>query len=134
MKISLIPKRKVAQEEEGTIKPPSSLTYFVNVTESKLATTTPATDLDAHKIATVTHGATGAIVGTTNTQTLTNKTLTAPSITSGSSIVGLGTGARLFVLKNLKNSAASALSGTQKDIAIDIGGVAYYFTVYPTKA
>ena len=37
-------------------------------------------------------------------------------------------------LKNLKNSAASALSGTQKDIEINIGGTAYYFTVYPTKA
>lgn len=38
------------------------------------------------------------------------------------------------VLKDLKNSAASALSGTQKDIEIDIGGTPYYFTVYPTKA
>ncbi len=37
-------------------------------------------------------------------------------------------------LTNLKNSAASALSGTQKDIEIDIGGTSYYFTVYPTKA
>lgn len=33
-----------------------------------------------HAALTVTHGATGAIVGTTNTQTLTNKTLTAPII------------------------------------------------------
>jgi len=38
------------------------------------------------------------------------------------------------VLKDLKNLAASALSGTQRDIEIDIGGVPYYFTVYPTKA
>lgn len=45
-----------------------------------------------------------------------------------------GTGANGGVLKNLKNAAASALSGTQKDIEIDIGGVPYYFTVYPTKA
>lgn len=33
-----------------------------------------------HAALTVTHGATGAIVGTTNTQTLTDKTLTAPTI------------------------------------------------------
>lgn len=45
-----------------------------------------------------------------------------------------GTGATGGVLKNLKNAAASALSGTQKDIEINIGGTAYYFTVYPTKA
>ncbi len=38
------------------------------------------------------------------------------------------------VLTGLKNSAASGLSGTQKDIEIDIGGTPYYFTVYPTKA
>lgn len=45
-----------------------------------------------------------------------------------------GIGANGGVLKNLKNAAASALSGTQLDVAIDIGGTPYYFTVYPTKA
>jgi hypothetical protein len=45
-----------------------------------------------------------------------------------------GTGANGGILKNLKNAATSALSGTQKDIEIDIAGVPYYFTVYPTKA
>ena len=37
-----------------------------------------------HIEATTGHGATGAVVGTTNTQTLTNKVLTAPTITSPS--------------------------------------------------
>lgn len=36
--------------------------------------------LTTHAALTATHGATGAVVGTTNTQTLTNKTLTAPAI------------------------------------------------------
>lgn len=57
-------------------------------------------------------------------------TLTA----NASSIVCTGTGANGMILKNLKNAAASNLSGTQLDIAIDIGGTPYYFTVYPTKA
>ncbi len=45
-----------------------------------------------------------------------------------------GTGANGGTLKNLKNAAASALSGTNVDIQIDLGGTPYYFTVYPTKA
>lgn len=50
--------------------------------------------VSVHAASTATHGATGAVVGTTNTQTLTNKTLTAPAITSPTGIVkgdvGLG--------------------------------------------
>jgi hypothetical protein len=38
--------------------------------------------LTLHEADTTTHGATGAVVGTTNTQTLTNKTLTTPTILS----------------------------------------------------
>lgn len=39
-------------------------------------------DIDAHALATVAHGATGEVVGTTNIQTLTNKTLSGASIES----------------------------------------------------
>jgi hypothetical protein len=38
------------------------------------------TEANTHVEATTGHGATGAVVGTTNTQTLTNKTLTSPTI------------------------------------------------------
>lgn len=55
-------------------------------------------------------------------------------LASGAVIAGLGTGANGIVLKNLKNAAASTLSGTQLDVEINIGGTPYYFTVYPTKA
>ena len=41
---------------------------------------TVAGNLTTHTSATEAHGATGAVVGTTNTQTLTNKTLTSPKI------------------------------------------------------
>ncbi|MBI1377260.1 MAG: hypothetical protein GC157_07240 [Frankiales bacterium] len=40
-------------------------------------------DVTTHQALTATHGATGALVGTTNTQTLTNKTLTAPTVNGG---------------------------------------------------
>ena len=39
-------------------------------------------DANDHTEATTGHGATGAVVGTTNTQTLTNKTLTSPILTT----------------------------------------------------
>lgn len=45
-------------------------------------------ELDAHTGATVVHGATGAVVGTTNTQTLTNKTLSAPVVTGLADLQG----------------------------------------------
>jgi hypothetical protein len=46
-----------------------------------LAAKASASDLTTHTGATEAHGATGAVVGTTNTQTLTNKTLTSPVVT-----------------------------------------------------
>lgn len=45
-------------------------------------TASSASDLTTHAALTAAHGATGAVVGTTNTQTLTNKTLTAPVIST----------------------------------------------------
>lgn len=59
---------------------------------------------------------------------------TATNLPASAVLASVGTGATGFKLKNLKNSAATALSGTQRDVEIDIGGVAYFFTVYPTKA
>jgi hypothetical protein len=58
--------------------PESKVTNLV----SDLAAKALATDLTTHTAATAAHGATGAVVGTTNTQTLTNKTLTSPAITT----------------------------------------------------
>jgi hypothetical protein len=48
-----------------------------------------SSDLTTHTNATEAHGATGAVVGTTNTQTLTNKTLTTPTI-NGPTITDTG--------------------------------------------
>jgi len=49
-------------------------------------------------------------------------------------IEGPGTGSNGFKIKNPKNAAAGTLSGTALNVEIDIGGVAYYFAVYPTKS
>jgi len=45
-------------------------------------------ELDAHTDGTAVHGATGAVVGTTNAQTLSNKTLAAPVVTGTTDLQG----------------------------------------------
>jgi len=81
----------------------------------------------------------GDLTVTDGDATLTKGDLTLTDgdivLTANSSLITFtGTGANGGVISNLKNAAASALSGTQKDVEIDIGGTAYHFTVYPTKA
>lgn len=50
--------------------------------QSDIDTRSTSSSLSTHIADTAAHGATGAVVGTTNTQTLTNKTLTSPTLTT----------------------------------------------------
>jgi len=63
----------------------TELNYVDGVTsaiQTQLDAKATSSDLTTHTGATAAHGATGAVVGTTNTQTLTNKTLTSPTLTT----------------------------------------------------
>ena len=61
---------------KGGAIPQSSVTGLPAALDSKESVSNVA----AHTSATAAHGATGAVVGTTNAQTLTNKTLTSPTV------------------------------------------------------
>ena len=68
------------------------------------AATTASGYVSTHAGLTETHGATGAIVGTTNTQTLTNKTLTSPKINEDVALTATAT--ELNVLDGITASTA----------------------------
>jgi hypothetical protein len=75
-----------AMIENGTIVN-ADISASAEIAQSKISGLTTdlgnkasSSDLTTHTGATEAHGATGAVVGTTNTQTLTNKTLTSPVV------------------------------------------------------
>jgi hypothetical protein len=59
-----------------------AISVTTNTYDAYGSASTVAGNLTTHGNLTEAHGATGAVVGTTNTQTLTNKTLTSPTLTT----------------------------------------------------
>lgn len=78
--------------------------------------------VDTHASDTTTHGTTGNIVGTSDSQTLTNKTLTNPIINYTDTTIGVNVKARAARTTNQSIADATATKLTLDTETYDVGG------------
>ena len=81
------PTLKVTRAQDGT----TAQTHTAGQIVKHMITGRDLQEAQNHIDATAAHGATGAVVGTTNTQTLTNKTLTSPKINENVAVTATAT-------------------------------------------
>jgi hypothetical protein len=99
--------------------------YLNGVTSSiqtQLNDKASSSDLTTHTGATEAHGATGAVVGTTNTQTLTNKTLTSPVINTPTGITKTDVGLANVDNTSDANKPVSSATQTALDAKLALSG------------
>ena len=90
--------------------------------QTQLDAKASSSDLTTHTGATEAHGATGAVVGTTNTQTLTNKTLTSPVINTPTGITKSDVGLANVDNTSDANKPVSTATQTALDAKLALAG------------
>jgi hypothetical protein len=90
--------------------------------QTQLNAKASSSDLTTHTGATEAHGATGAVVGTTNTQTLTNKTLTSPVINTPTGITKSDVGLANVDNTTDANKPVSTATQTALDAKLALAG------------
>jgi hypothetical protein len=78
--------------------------------------------ISTHAALTATHGISGAIVGTTDTQTLTNKTFTSPTINTATAT------APVLIAPEERTTVSATAAGSTVNFDADTQGVLYYTT------
>ena len=79
-----------------------------------------ATAVSNHSALTATHGVSGAIVGTTETQTLTNKTLTSPTINTATAT------SAILIAPEERTTVSATAAGSTVHFDASTQGVLYY--------
>jgi len=108
---------------DGATVSTAELNFVDGVTsaiQTQLNNKAAGSDLTTHTGATEAHGATGAVVGTTNTQTLTNKTLTLPKINEDVAVTATATELNILDGATLSTTELNYVDGVTSAIQTQI--------------
>lgn len=106
------PTFKVTRAQDGT----TAQTHTAGQVVRHMIVGSDLQAVSTHTDATAAHGATGAVVGTTNTQTLTNKTLTSPKINENVALTATSTELNLLDGATVSTAEINYLDGVTSNI------------------